>query len=266
MSSSNIRGVLSPPKSSAIPQIRMPSERRSELVERYWYVRWDVPPKTRELVETLPYPSVHVVFEASGSVVHGVADARFRRWLEGRGAVFGIKFHPGTVAAVVSGSIAALHNRVVPFEAIWGARGRAFENLIELPEALDRLVEEAESWFDELDPNVTDTMKWLHRIVDLAGARPDIVRVEDLVEAAAQERACGMRTIQRLFKKYVGVSPKWVIQRFRHHEAAARIQRGETNFAAIALDLGYADQAHFIRDFRRVIGMTPKEYRTFYRS
>ena len=73
----------------------------------------------------------------------------------------------------------------------------------------------------------------------------------------------GVRALQRLFAEYVGVSPKWVIQRYRLHEAAERIARmrpEELDGAALAADLGYADQAHFIRDFRRWVGFTPAEY------
>jgi AraC-like DNA-binding protein len=69
------------------------------------------------------------------------------------------------------------------------------------------------------------------------------------------------RTLQRLFAKYVGVSPKWVIQRYRLHEAAEQLAAGSSiGQAALAADLGYSDQAHFVRDFKSVVGMTPLAY------
>ena len=81
------------------------------------------------------------------------------------------------------------------------------------------------------------------------------------VEQVAQEYKIGVRRLQRLFADYVGVSPKWVIQRYRLHEAAERIATtSEPNWAAFALDLGYADQAHFIRDFKKLVGVTPADY------
>lgn len=46
-----------------------------------------------------------------------------------------------------------------------------------------------------------------------------IVKAEDLVARYGMNK----RTLQRLFSKYVGVSPKWVIQRYRLHEAAERL-------------------------------------------
>ena len=70
-----------------------------------------------------------------------------------------------------------------------------------------------------------------------------------------------MRALQRLFAEYVGVSPKWTIRRYRLQEAAERLAAAESvDWPALALDLGYADQAHFIRDFKRMIGRAPAEY------
>jgi len=70
-----------------------------------------------------------------------------------------------------------------------------------------------------------------------------------------------VRTMQRLFARHVGVSPKWVIRRKRLHEAAERLADDDPpDLAALAVDLGYADQAHFVRDFRDLVGVPPGSY------
>jgi AraC-like DNA-binding protein len=72
----------------------------------------------------------------------------------------------------------------------------------------------------------------------------------------------GVRSLQQLFSDYVGVSPKWVLRRFRLHEAADRLASGEEpDLAALAHSLGYFDQAHFTADFRKLVGQTPANYR-----
>jgi AraC-like DNA-binding protein len=68
------------------------------------------------------------------------------------------------------------------------------------------------------------------------------------------------RTLQRLFARYVGVTPKWVIRRYRLHEAAERLAVPGVSQSQLAAELGYSDQAHFIRDFRAVVGMSPAAY------
>ena len=56
----------------------------------------------------------------------------------------------------------------------------------------------------------------------------------------------------------MGVSPKWVMRRARLHDAAERADGGEpVDWAALAADLGYADQAHLTRDFTVTIGVPP---------
>ncbi|MDP3177080.1 MAG: helix-turn-helix domain-containing protein [Spirochaetaceae bacterium] len=53
-----------------------------------------------------------------------------------------------------------------------------------------------------------------------------------------------------------------LLARFRLQEAAERlIRESDLCCASRALDLGYADQAHFTRDFRSVVGMPPEAYR-----
>jgi AraC-like DNA-binding protein len=81
-----------------------------------------------------------------------------------------------------------------------------------------------------------------------------ITRVADLVSRTG----IGERRLRRLFAEFVGVHPKWVIQRYRLHEAAERLAADEdVKLAALALELGYFDQAHFARDFRAIVGRTP---------
>ena len=59
----------------------------------------------------------------------------------------------------------------------------------------------------------------------------------------------------------VGVGPKWIVRRSRVQDAAERVARGETvDWAGIAQELGYHDQAHLIRDFREQVGSTPAAY------
>src|SRR5262249_36889601 len=84
-----------------------------------------------------------------------------------------------------------------------------------------------------------------------------ILRVDDLVDRCGESK----RTLQRLFAKYVGVSPKWAIQRYRLPEAAGGLaRRGRVGHATLALELGSSDQAHFVRDFKAIVGVWPAAY------
>ncbi|GAA1430487.1 hypothetical protein GCM10009616_15210 [Microlunatus lacustris] len=97
----------------------------------------------------------------------------------------------------------------------------------------------------------------VNRLVALVEERSDLVRAAQLsVETGLSERA-----LQRLVSRRLGLTPKWLIQRRRLHEAAERLRADpEGTLAQTAAVLGYADQAHFVRDFSRVTGTTPGKF------
>ncbi|KAA0075682.1 AraC family transcriptional regulator [Paraburkholderia sp. T12-10] len=58
------------------------------------------------------------------------------------------------------------------------------------------------------------------------------------------------------------MSPKWVIRRYRLQEVAQRLTTGHNvKLADLAAELGYFDQAHLARDFTRLFGCSPSNYR-----
>jgi AraC-like DNA-binding protein len=86
---------------------------------------------------------------------------------------------------------------------------------------------------------------------------PSLLRASDVAAAVGVD----LRSLQRRFRHYVGVGPKWVIRQYRLHEAAEQL-KAETPppLADLAASLGYADQAHFARDFKRVVGRSPGSF------
>jgi AraC-like DNA-binding protein len=96
----------------------------------------------------------------------------------------------------------------------------------------------------------------VNRLVARLGEHPEVTRVDEL----AREAGLSERSLQRLVEQRIGLSPKWLLQRRRLHDAVEALKAGRGTLAEVAADLGYADQAHFTHDFRTVTGMTPGEY------
>jgi AraC-like DNA-binding protein len=225
------------------------------FVEHYWIVRWQLAGQPPFTSETLPYPSVHVVLEHLDSRLVGVPRGRFERALRGDGFVFGIKFRPGGFRPFVAGPISRFTNRSV---ALAGVLEYGAELAEEVLAARDdgAMIERAERLLLDHLPEPDPEIPVLIGIVDTIAADRSIVRVEQLVD----RYGLAARKLQRLFREYVGVTPKWVIQRYRLFEAAERLSSGEADGAALAQELGYFDQAHFIRDFKAMVGQTPQAY------
>src|SRR5262245_26699177 len=73
-----------------------PSPDLDPYVEHYWSVEWDLRGRAPERVETLPHPSVHLIFQRDEkSRVTGVMRAKFTRLMAGKGGAFAVKFRPG---------------------------------------------------------------------------------------------------------------------------------------------------------------------------
>ena len=117
--------------------------------------------------------------------------------------------------------------------------------------------ENALSGFQRRMP-VDDEGILLNRIVALVEQDADVVRVSQLCDRFGLSE----RSLQRLTARRLGLTPKWLIQRRRLREAADRLRRraASVDLAMAATELGYADQAHFTRDFRTVTGITPGEF------
>jgi AraC-like DNA-binding protein len=233
----------------------MPAADVAPFVEHFWVVEWDV--SEPEVAEVLAHPSVHLTIETGGSGVRGVVTGKFTTVLTGSGRVLGTKFRPGGFRPFLRVPVSTLTDRKLTLDALFGKAAADLERQVLARRDHGEAIEVVQTFLRGRRPALDPTIELVAGIAARVAADREITKVEQLV----REHGIGLRRLQRLFDEYVGVSPKWVIQRYRLHEAAERIAAGTvTDFAALALDLGYADQAHFIRDFRRVVGSPPASY------
>jgi AraC-like DNA-binding protein len=233
---------------------RPPSPDLAGVVDRHWIVRWHVRGREPFRQAILPHPCVHVVFEPSGPAVYGIADGQTHHLLDARGEALGTKFLPGAFSPYSAVPVAELTGRVVSFPEALGPAGAALESA---GPGVDERIAAVEAFLREHrrppDPGVETAVAAASTMRDGA--------VDLRVADVAALHGVSVRTLQRLFREHVGVPPKWVLQRYRMHEAAERMAAGEaTDLGALALDLGYYDQAHFGNDFRRYVGVPPATY------
>jgi AraC-like DNA-binding protein len=254
------KGILNPRAGAQKFRLdrRLPSPDLVDFISWYWIIHWDLRGQEPYTQETLPYPCVHLVVERDNTRVWGVDRGKFARQLVGEGQVFGIRFRPGAFYPFVQTPASAFTDRSVPLCEALGADAGALEAaMLTLDD--DGMTEVVERFLRERLPQRDPNVIFINDIVDCIVDDRAILRVDDLVAHFSLSK----RTLQRLFSQYVGVTPKWVIQRYRLQEAAEQLAAGASDdhsLLALALSLGYYDQAHFIKDFKAVIGSTPTEY------
>ena len=254
------RGIVDPAELLTRVHFRRPepAEPLRPYIEHYWLIDWDL---TEPYVShVVPHPAVHIVFQRLAGEdafveIAGIPHGLFAQKLEGKGRVCGIKFRPGAFRAVVPDR---------PVSEWTGLRVRQPDVLPDIDPAtvLDPADESArvaalDSFLLALDLRPDPQAELATTLVDRIRTDRTIRRVTDFAHA----EGLSVRLLQRLFAAYVGVGPKWVILRYRIHEALERAGAEEpVDWAGLAADLGYADQAHLVRDFTATVGVTPTAY------
>jgi len=250
-------GILDPRGAEKSFQLtrHSPSRALAPFVARYWIMRWELGTPYRQSV--IPYPCVNLAVERARSGVFGVASKSFSRLLEGRGLVFGVQFLPGAFRTFLGKPVASLTDRSIPIADVFGTSDREWEEAIFPLKDAAAMIAQAETRLRAMSPQRHEDAEEVLRIVNAVADNREITKVNDVVRIAGTSK----RTLERLFREYVGVGPKWVIQRYRLHDAAEHAATATTHdWADLAARLGYADQAHFIRDFKRFVGQSPTRY------
>ena len=239
-----------------------PSEAAGRFVEHFWSVSWDLRGREPLANTVITFPSLHIThewgsdsprhgFSLPNTLVHGVVERVFRTAISKRGTVVGARFQPGGYTARFGRDAACLTGRVEPVDAdLFGSPLHLEDNAESAASDLDDAIA---AFAGDIDPTYTSLTALVERIRD----DDRLHRVEQVMELSPWSS----RTTQRVFRRYVGVPVKWVLCRYRLQQAALEIENDPgLDFADLAVRLGWYDQAHFINDFRSMLGSTPGEY------
>lgn len=232
-----------------------PSNDLSFFIQHYWLITWDLrehPPYSQEVLQ---HPGVNVVFQRGHSYIRGIESRKSINVLQGEGQIVGVLFRPGAFHCYVQAPVSTLTDQTVNISDYFTLNVKAFEKELFSLEREEEKILLVEKLLRQSKPDYNATVDLLNEAIDEIIHNTEITKVEQLVEQFGIPK----RTLQRWFNQYIGVSPKWVIRRYRMHEAIDRIERG-MDLTQLAMDLGYFDQAHFSKDFKAAVGKSPTQY------
>ena len=253
------RGRLDPAGFERHVQFRMepPPEDLAPFIVHFWVIRWDSALGHYDSSEVMHRPYVDVFLSAQESGIQGTFRGKRTYSAAGSGRIVGARFRPGAFHAFWHGEMADLQDKVVPLTQVFDwADGPGVARILALDDegAIARLVE-----LIRIKVPAPDAI-----IALINEIMAEVETHEDLNTVAAVAKVYGRseRWLQQVFRDYLGIGLKWLLQRKRLLAAAGQIRDAdEPDWVGIAYELGYSSQQHFITDFKTVLGSTPVQYK-----
>ncbi len=243
---------------------RPPTPALAAHVQRFWWIEGDIagaqdaqllhPDGGSGVIFNFADPPI---FDGSTyrprAIVAGPQLASARLQLVGRVELMGVRFRPGMGAAFFGAGLDELEG----FHGFdWP--GSELSGLVDQLAGLDWIAQQAlveEVLLRRLGGALerrTPVQQMLERIAASGGR----ARLSDMLETLP----LGQRQLERLFRYQVGLTPKQY-SRIQRVALGRQVLRSDETLLDTALACGYSDQAHFIHDFKGVVGMTPGQYR-----
>lgn len=256
-----------------MPGIRLrPKMPLGALVECLWY--WEGAPGPHRQERLLPQGQAAMILnlreepiaiyeDGRGAEYYGTAvftGARsncFTIDCDQQERVVGVQFAPGGAFPFFRMPISEMEDASFDMRDLWGREpGRVRERVLAAATPLDML--------RTLELCLLERMmspERLHPGVIYMAGELDTCDGPQRVKAVSQEIGLSQRRLTQLFHEQVGVSPKTFhrVRRFQHTLQRVRGLRA-VDWAEVAVECGYYDQAHLSHDFRQIAGMTPGAY------
>ena len=199
----------------------------------------------------------------SGAVVSGAFGRGFTPDSTGVSSIIGVHFKPGGAFPFLGHPAGDLADTHIDLEILWGPLvHRLRERLCEARTSAERFQLLQEALLSRLCHGVEQ-----HYAVSAALEMFGKNQAGPRVREAAKHLGLSQRRFIQVFKAEVGMTPKLFsrIQRFQQTRTLIQ-QNPSINWADLAVDLGYFDQSHFIREFLEFSGVSPTDYVSRYKS
>ena len=200
-------------------------------------------------------PPLSAADAGAGGSLDGVTARRRELALAGAIDLFGVRFQPGAASWLLGAALPEVRDRVVSLDDVGGILARLEDRLSEADSTTERAALFEEQVCRRIDLRSPGLVASASTLVQQFGG---LVRIDEV----AARLGVSQRQLERTFRSHVGLTPKTLarLARLRRARLALKLTR-DRKLVDVALDAGYFDQAHFTRDFRELVGMTPGRYR-----
>jgi AraC-like DNA-binding protein len=230
------------------------------FVDFFWLMDGPAPAHRRERL--LPMPTAELVIDlraTSGSsipILCGPHSEPFVIDTAAQEAILGVHFKPGGTFPFFKAPTSELHNTRLSLDSLWSSRAAELrEQLLELQTPLARFQTLEKFLLAEAVRPLARQPAVAFALAAFQAVRP--LSVWDVVERTGWSQ----RRFIELFRNEIGLTPKLFCRVVRFQQVVQKIHgQRQVDWAGVAADCGYYDQAHFIHDFRAFSGFCPTSY------
>ena len=250
-----LSGVLHKEKGEPNYHLRryFPEPQLAGLIEQFWFVDWQLEMGKTHNQQNLPDPNFHLKVENNNVALLGPVSSMYQYTMQGNGSILGVKFNAGSLADALSLPVSqCIDKTLCPKEALNIDTEGLLTGITSAEDDKARVDVFSEFLAHLVKPRTTQ-IDQVQRLLALIKETPSITKVEHLVELSDVP----LRAFQRSFQNYLGMSPKWLIRKYRLHHALKALEDKTLTSADLVAMLDYTDQSHLIRDFKQFLGKTP---------
>ncbi|MCF8362744.1 MAG: AraC family transcriptional regulator [Prolixibacteraceae bacterium] len=179
--------------------------------------------------------------------------------ITGKLSLFSVIFQPHGLSVFLDIPLQELYNQNVPLKFIFRDKVNELEYRLLDAGSFSERIEIVEKYFINLlrTKEIELSFNRMHDSVGVINRLKGNVNVDDLASDACLSR----KQFERTFSGVIGTTPKQFLKIIRFQHAINRKSKSpNTNLTELTYQCGYYDQAHMINDFKKLSGMTPKQY------
>lgn len=246
----------------------------SLYIKHYWFLEMEADEGVNELQRVVPNGFIELTFHFAdhlrkikfreelqpGIIISGQKTGFFDVLPTGKTQMLSIQFYPHSAGLFFDLPMHELSNETLDLQDILGPIARELEEQLHDLSTLEQRINHIEHFLLGRLSRKTE-YEWnriVHNIT-LLNQSNGIITVKGLANAAC----LSLKQHERIFKQFVGLSPKQYLKVIRFQYALFEHQQRPTqSLTQLAYSCGYYDQSHMINDFRKLSGITPRQYFT----
>ncbi|AEW01060.1 hypothetical protein A4D02_13955 [Niastella koreensis] len=177
----------------------------------------------------------------------------------GRNTMLGVRFYPHAAASILPDKASLFNNQVIDYRDISGKSITTLQEQLQETRTWNKRIALLETW---LLQQIEQAGKRLGKVAILNNLMYELRHqdVYETMETIATRYGISARYMQQLFLQYTGLTPKLYSQINRFQHSLRLVTNRNTSLTDIAYECGYADQSHFIKEFKAFTGTTPSGY------